>query len=906
MREGLDVRNSKFELYKPKPRSATSELQHENYRHNRFSYYKEYRYNPRSDERVDLVLWLNGLPIIVVELKHEDEGQVVDDAIRDSFLTRDLNNSLYRLPFLYVAASDTEVKVATDPRDEKHFRWFNAQLKNRAETVGEYPVEHLYRDAFAKDTIARYLEHFLVYSPPEEEILPSGEVVSKPASSIFPRYHQLRASRKLAEQVRIHANQHHELGLKYLVNHSAGSGKTLTIAWMADQLDSLYTADNRKVFDNIIILTDRKSLDKNIRDDLDKFTHLKVKVKMAKRSGKLADYLLKDSDIIVSTLQKFGYIQDKIQQSDELKTRRIAFLIDEAHRSQEGKMALNMRKVFTAGGSVYEQEEDEEPGTDTVADQLAKLNIGNQVFVAFTATPTPKTVAFFGEPIDIYSEEEAIQEGYILDVAQHIVSYKTLYHVRSTRALPQKEFPKAIVDKLLRDLAFSDNDLIQYKAEIIVKLFQEQVAGSIRGRCKAMVVAASRPAGYKYFQTLQTILAEKGLPYKVLFAFSDYTDPETNASVEEVRVNQLDSLHEGRLIEEVFDQDNYRILVVANKFQTGFDQPLLAAMFLDKAIKGVNAIQTVSRLNRKHPDKDQDDLLVVDFTNSSANIFKAFNQFRKGSPYKEQEPDKAVLEEIYQQVLATGVFDALAMTRYVNAYTAAEQQAKQRQSEADALFSNTKQDYRQQFEQALPDTESRKAYIALLRRYSKLYYFIAQFFELNRHLHEFIVFAEVMAQSLLKQGKVSELKLLAKHLQLVKGAVLYVADSINPMEGVREPGSQGKTGAGGGKEMPRTTLDEAIRELAEKFQISREDAIIIREICEEVSAKDEIRLKISHNRSNSLFLEQYEPTVQSQIRMGYMDRDMWDQLKNPLYTDTGGIIHIMGKTVIQNVISLAH
>lgn len=217
MREGLTVRNSKFELYKPKPRSATSELQHQNYRHNRFSFQKEYHYNPRTQERVDLVIWLNGLPIIVVELKHEDEGQMVDDAIRDSFLPRDLGNNLYKLPFLYVAASDTEVKVATDPRDEKHFRWFNAQLKNRAETAGEYPVEHLYRDAFAKDTIARYLEHFLVYSPPEEEVLATREVVSKPAFTLFPRYHQLRVSRKLAEQVRIHANQHHDLGLKYLV-----------------------------------------------------------------------------------------------------------------------------------------------------------------------------------------------------------------------------------------------------------------------------------------------------------------------------------------------------------------------------------------------------------------------------------------------------------------------------------------------------------------------------------------------------------------------------------------------------------------------------------------------------------------------------------------------------------------
>ncbi|MDQ5769472.1 DEAD/DEAH box helicase family protein [Thiothrix subterranea] len=904
MREGLQVRGVKFELYKPKPRSATSELQHQHYQHNRFSYKKEYRYNLNNDERVDLVLWLNGLPIIVVELKHEDEGQFVDDAIHSSFLTRDLNNSLYRLPFLYVAASDTQVKVATDPRSDKHFRWFNAQLTNTAQTHGEYPIEHLYRDAFAKDTIARYLEHFLVYAPAKQEITATGEVLTEPAFSIFPRYHQLRASRQLAERVRLHANQHHRLGLKYLVNHSAGSGKTLTMAWMADQLDSLYTTDNRKVFDNIIILTDRKSLDKNIRDDLERFTHLKSKVHFAKRSSQLADFLAKDRDIIVSTIQKFGYIQDKIQQSEVLKSRRIAFLIDEAHRSQDGKLALKMRKVFTAEGE-YEEEEDETPNSDDVAATLEKLNISNQVCVAFTATPTPKTVAFFGEPIDIYSEEEAIQEGYILDVVQHIVSYKTLYHLQSKKALPDKEFSAGVVAKALRDLAFSDDDLIQYKSEVIVKLFKEQVAASIQGRGKAMVVASSRPAGYKYFQTLQTILAEKGLPYKVLFAFSDYTDPKTNQSIEEIKVNQLDTLHDGRVIEEVFEQDDYRILVVANKFQTGFDQPLLSAMFLDKAVKGVNAIQTVSRLNRKRADKEQDDLLVVDFTNSSEAIFKAFNQFRKCSPYQEQEPDKAVLEDIYQQVLAMGAFDAAAIQHYVNAYTIAEKEAKQRNAEADALFSNTKQAYRQQFNQHLPDVEARKAYIALLRRYTKLYYFIAQFFTLESHLHEFIVFAEVMANSLVQQGKVSELKLLLKHIELVKGAVLYV-DTVSNSGGVKEPRTAGGVGSGaGGKEMPSTTLEDAIKALETKFQISKEDAIVIREICEEVAAKAEIKHKIAHNRDNILFLEQYEPTLHSEIRMGYMDRDLWGQLQNPIYTDKGGIIPIMGKIIIQQVVQLA-
>jgi len=241
----------------------------------------------------------------------------------------------------------------------------------------------------------------------------------------------------------------------------------------------------------------------------------------------------------------------------------------------------------------------------------------------------------------------------------------------------------------------------------------------------------------------------------------------------------------------------------------------------------------------------------------------------------------------------------------VIAYTTAENATKQRDSDADALFSNTKQAYRKQFNQRLTDTEARKAYIALLRRYTKRYYFIAQFFTLENHLHEFIVFAEVMANSLVQQGKVSELKLLLKHIQLTKGAVLYV-DTVSNPGGVKEPRTVGGVGAGtGGKEMPSTTLDAAIKELETKFQISKEDAIVIREICEEVAAKAEIKLKIAHNRDNILFLEQYEPTLHSEIRMGYMDRDLWVQLQNPIYTDKGGIIPIMGKTIIQQVMQLA-
>jgi len=903
MRDGLDVKGNNIDLYKTKPRSSTSTELEKLYEKNIISFKKEYKYNSLSDERIDLVFWINGLPIIVIELKHEDEGQNCEDAIYESFLPRDLKNKIYNLPFLYVASSNTEVKIATDPSNEKNFRWFNAQLFNKAETEGEYPIEHLYRHALSKETITNYLEHYLVFVPAKEQINEYGELIKTPSFTIFPRYHQLRASKRLSEDLKASFDTNKTLGNKYLINHSAGSGKTLTIAWMADQLDSLYSSENEKIFDNIVILTDRISLDKNVKDDLELFSHLGKKLNFTKRAGDLADFLDKDRDIIVSTIHKFGHIQDKLQNSEELKNRRVAFLIDEAHRSQNGKMALKLRKFFTKDGEEVEEEEEEKDGEDEIVDQLKKLNTSNQIFVAFTATTTPKTLAFFGEPFDVYTEEEAIHEGYILDVAQNIISYDTLYNLKLKEAIPVKDYPAGIVSKLLKNIAYNDDGIIQYKSEVIIKLFEEKVVDSIEGKGKAMVVTSSRPSGLKYFNNLKTIIEEKGLPYKVLFAFSDFTDPDSNESIEEIKINNLDTTHKGKVIEEVFELDDYRILVVANKFQTGFDQPLLSAMFLDKVVNGVNAIQTVSRLNRKHPDKEQSDILVVDFTNNSANIFDAFNKHRKGTPYKESEPKKEVLIEVYTMIEEMEIFTTEEVKNYIEAYIEAENEAKKRQSNSDALLSNINQEYRKSFKKKLPDMEDQKNYISLLRRYTKLYYFIAQFYELDSFLHEFIVFTETMSNMLMKKGKTSELTQLLKNVDLSKGAIKHLGIKTNLFV-VKEKKKTGMKLSATGGEPPRTTIEEALIAIEEKYQINKEDAIIIKEICADVSNNEEIRQRILANKNDENYLKSTaEPKVKGEVQTEYINRDMWEKLEDPIYVDKGGIISLMGKAIIKAIIS---
>ena len=901
LRNGVEIRGVNVKLYFPQPRSQTSATALQNYETNQLHAKTEYGYNPKTQERIDLVIWLNGLPIIVMELKHEDEGQNVNDAIYDSFLKRDLNNPLYQHPFLYIASSDCEVKVATNPNSEKNFRWFNAQLHNQAETEGEYAVEHLYRDALSKESICAYLEHFLVYVPAVETLDEDGVLHRKPDFTIFPRYHQVRASREVARLVSEAYNTDGTLGQKLLVNHSAGSGKTLTIAWLADQLDSLYNEENEKVFDNIVILTDRKSLDKNIKDDLANFTHLKNKIHYAKKSRDLATHLNDNRDIIVTTIHKFAYIQERLENAEALKGRKIAFLIDEAHRSQEGRMALTMKKMFTKDGEEGEQEEDESP--DSIGEQLENLDISNQVFVAFTATTTQQTVDYFGEPIDIYSELEAITEGYILDTAQNIISYETLYNLSTKNGQPlsEKEFPSGVVGKALKTMAYDDLPLIQYKSEVMMKYFLENVAHTLQGKGKAMVVASSRSAGLKYFKTLKTILEEKGLPHKVLYAFSDFTDPESGEEIKEYEINELSTVHGGKLIEEVFEEDDYRILVVANKFQTGFDQPKLTAMFLDKVVNGVTAIQTVSRLNRKHPDKEQDDILVVDFTNNSKEIFNAFNKHRTGSPFEEREPDLEKLLEVYQTILSQEVFTEDHVTKFVEVYIKAEKAAHQRKSAMDALLSNIVQEYRVIFETAISEMDERKKYVSLLKRYTKQYYFIAKFYELPDILHHFIVFAEGIADRLLNHGKTSELGLLLKNIQVSKGAVTYIGNKENTPP---DENGSGNGGSGGGeREIPTTNIETAIQKIQETHNISDDDAIIIREICEEVSNKEELRTRIEQNHNNEQYLSKVEPEVSREVSNSYEKRDLWEKLEDPIYMDDGGIITLMSKSIIEDIVA---
>lgn len=939
IRSGLDVRGHDFKLYMPKPRSSES-VAAKLYGENRITFIPELIIG--GCKRPDFVFFLNGLPIVTIELKHE-ANQNVHHAVTQ-YVGRDHKDRIFQLPFLHIAADTTDVMFATDPSREKNFRWFNTGLTNAPITDGEYPIEYLYRDVLSKDTLLEAVAFYLVRSP---KIEATDDKPEQPPFTIFPRYHQHRVVEKIADETQQHFATTGDVGRKFLVNHSAGSGKTLTMCWLADRLHSLYkpgTTD--KMVNMIFLVTDRKSLDKNIREDLQKFTHLKNVVAFAKKSKNLGDLIASRAQIIVTTQQKFHYILKKFADDDSLKSLRVAFLIDEAHRSQEGRMATDRSKMFRDNEAVaekigryaidpnpkrergittddaasladaagYDDDEESPPivaatttsaddpdiedttekedPQDKLADTIRQQDL-NQLFVAFTATPSPATQQLFGEPFDTYSEAEAITEGYIVDVVESVISYKTLYNLNCA-ILPieeeQKLYPPGVVSKALKNVAFQDPELIQYKSEVMLRIFDEQVAPLVGGRSKAMIVATSRLAGLLYYDIIKRKLKERGAGYGVLYAFTDFVHPETNAEISEHTLNELKP---EELIEDRFAEEGYRLMIVASKFQTGFDQPLLAGMFLDKAVADRNAVQTISRLNRCHDDKSK--VVVVDFTNNAKAILKAFNKYRHGSPHEPDEPDPQNCIDLYEEIKAVGLFDdtdAAAVFALIEA-------------DDDPRLSTKVKELKTQFEKHFAGMDDRKDYVFLLAKFVKRYHFLSSFFAFDPAIKQFAAFAEYTGHRLIKEGSVSDLMKLIRATHLEKAAVIDQGTLEMPA-GQQKPKPRKGGGGGGGAPPKKVSVGDMIAKIREQFEITDEEALHIKEVSEEKIADESIRQTVAAHRNDQAYLDGiFRDQVDKDIQNAYALRLLYEQLGDPKYIDRGAIFDIMAYTVIQKGIELA-
>jgi type I restriction enzyme R subunit len=603
---------------------------------NIFSVTRQLRYSKDETQlALDLCLFINGLPAATFELKNRLTKQTVDDAVQQYRRDREPKELLFQFGrcMVHFAVDDQEVRMCTHLRaKDSWFLPFNQGWNDGAgnpPNVSGLKTDYLWKRILTKPGLTDIIEN---YAQVVEEKDDKGR---KKQKQIFPRYHQLDVVRKLLADA-----QARGVGKRYLIQHSAGSGKSNSIAWLAHQLIGLEEAGATR-FDSVIVVTDRRVLDKQIKDTIKQFAQVSATVGHAERSGDLRRFLKGGKKIIISTVQKFPFILDEI--GDEHRGRKFAIIIDEAHSSQGGRTSAKMNIALSEQGG-----EDDE---DTYEDQInrimeARKMLANASYFAFTATPKNKTLEIFGEPVSegdkvkhrpfhSYTMKQAIQEGFILDVVANYTPVDSYYRLMK-KVEDDPEFDTKKAKKKLRRYVESHDHAIRQKAEIMVDHFHEQVMArrKIGGRARAMVVTSGIARAIQYYHAFSAYLKERKSPYEAIVAFSGEHE-DGGRKVTEATLNGFPSAQ----IEKKFQQDPYRFLIVAEKFQTGYDEPLLHTMYVDKQLEGIKAVQTLSRLNRARPQKT--DTFVLDFLNDADTIALAFADYYRTTILSEEtDPNK--------------------------------------------------------------------------------------------------------------------------------------------------------------------------------------------------------------------------------------------------------------------------
>ena len=604
---------------------------------NRFSVTRQLRYSRDETQlALDLCLFINGLPVATFELKNSLTKQTVADAVEQYKRDRHPSEKLFELGrcLAHFAVDDHEVQFCTHLQGKAS--WFLPFNRGWNDGKGNPPnpdglkTDYLWKQVLTRDGLTDIIENYAQLVETKDE-----KTGHKKRQQIWPRYHQLDVVRRLLTDASARG-----AGPRYLIQHSAGSGKSNSIAWLAHQLIGLERGGGA-LFDSVVVVTDRRLLDQQIKDTIKQFAQVGSVVGHAESSGHLGTLLQAGKRIVITTVQKFPFILDAI--GNEHRGHKFAIIIDEAHSSQGGRTSASVSMALGEAGS-----EDEEDTTEDKINQLmeSKKLLANASYFAFTATPKSKTLEIFGDPspeagnsrhlpFHSYTMKQAIQEGFIIDVLENYTPVDSYYRlVKTVEADP--EFDTKRAGKKLRRYVEDHDQAIRLKAEIMVDHFHEQVAGlqKIGGQARAMVVTSSIQRAISYFYAIRVYLTERKSPYRAIVAFSGEHDYD-GEKVTEASLNGFSS----NLIADRIQEDPYRFLVCADKFQTGYDEPLLHTMYVDKILSGVKAVQTLSRLNRAHPKKH--DAFVLDFNNDADTIQDAFaGYYRTTVLAEETDPDR--------------------------------------------------------------------------------------------------------------------------------------------------------------------------------------------------------------------------------------------------------------------------
>lgn len=679
LRNGISDRGVKLKVAYFKPESTLNQKLVENYDSNMLTVTRQFAYSTENRNTIDMVLSLNGIPIVAIELKNQITGQSVENAKTQFMYDRNSKELCFHFNkrfLVYFAVDLYDVAMTTHLNGkDTYFLPFNQGSAGAGNVGGAgnpenpngYATSYLWEQVLHKDSLMNIIHRFLHVSVEKKKEVKNGkEIIKTSTKLIFPRYHQLDVVSKLISDVKKNGS-----GKNYLIQHSAGSGKSNSIAWTCYRLASLHDKDNNNIFTSVIVVTDRRVLDSQLQDTISSFDHafgLVETIGDGKTSKDLRDAINSGKKIIVTTLQKFPVIYEEIEDN---KGKRFAIIVDEAHSSQTGSSAQKLKTALADSEEALREyaliEGQEEENREDFEDKMVRelLSHGrhkNLSFFAFTATPKEKTLEMFGsprydggfEPFHIYSMRQAIDEEFIHDVLANYMTYQTCFKIaKNTEDNPELEESEA--KKAIRRFESLHPYNLSQKTQIMVETFRENTSRKIGGRAKAMVVTESRLHAVRYFKEFKRYIENKGYSdLDVLVAFSgsvpdgdnEYTEPELNRTKSGERVSE-------KQLPDVFHSDEFSMLIVAEKYQTGFDEPLLHTMFVDKPLKGVKAVQTLSRVNRTTRGKK--DTFIMDFVNSADDIRAAF------SPYYEQT-------ELDEEIDVNLIYDTKTIIRNTRLY----------------------------------------------------------------------------------------------------------------------------------------------------------------------------------------------------------------------------------------------
>ena len=686
-RKGLDVDDAHFTLLYPLPLASSSEIVKKNFESNQFSVTRQVRYSlANPGEEIDMVLFVNGLPFATVELKNAWTGQTAKVHGQNQYkYKRDITQPLLNFGrcIVHFAVDTDEAYMTTKLNGANTFflpfnKGYNYGKGNPPNPFG-HKTAYLWEDIFTRQSVSNIIQHFVRFDGRETDALSKRTL-------FFPRYHQLDVVRKIIADA---GNK--GTGQTYLIQHSAGSGKSNSITWAAYQLIESYPENenvhgskgpSNPLFDSVIVVTDRRLLDKQLKENIKEFSEVKNIVAHANSSADLKAALESGKKIIISTIQKFPFIVDGIT---GLGDKRFAVIIDEAHGSQSGTTS---RKMNQAISSSNDEEDGEDETQDKIAEQIRKGKLsGNASYLAFTATPKNNTLEKFGvkqedgkfKPFHLYSMKQAIEEGFILDVLANYTTYKSYYEIEKSIA-ENPLFDTIKAQKKLRAYVERDKQTIATKAEIMLDHFISKVVNTkkLKGKAKAIVATQSIESAIQYYFALKELLEKRGNPFRMAIAFSGektikgikYTEDGLNNFPAKLdTAKPTDPGYISDKIARFFDMDEYRLLVVANKYLTGFDQPKLTAMYVDKKLQGVNAVQALSRLNRSANNlgKKTEDLFILDFYNSIEEIKKSFDPFYTSTTLS-KATDINVLHELKSSLDTTGVYEWSEVEDFITKY----------------------------------------------------------------------------------------------------------------------------------------------------------------------------------------------------------------------------------------------